>query len=163
MAEYDYVMKERAETLYIKHGLSMAEIARITGIAEGTLNRWARTGGKKVKGKYINGWRLRQQKYQEKKRTIDENLFAALDKLSKAVKKNVDSQGVYAAVQLYKLQAQSIEQARPEPLDKVRVFMMVFEWLLKYYREKQPDVFKVLGDGVDEVVQEFKKWAQRVD
>jgi hypothetical protein len=159
MGEYDYEKRDQAETLYVKYGMSIAEVSRLTGISVNTLDRWSRTGGEIVDGKFVSGWRLRQKNYQKKKRTIDENLFSALDKLSENLKDNLDSQNIYAAVQLYKLQMQSLERAKPEAVvDKSRIFMDVFEWLLKYFQEKNPGIFQQMGEHLEDVVKHFKEW-----
>jgi putative transposase len=152
-------MYDKAETLYVKYGMSIAEVSRLTGISVNTLERWSRTGGEIVDGKFVSGWRLRQKNYQKKKRTIDENLFSALDKLSENLKDNLDSQNIYAAVQLYKLQMQSLERAKPEAVvDKSRIFMDVFEWLLKYFQENNPGIFQQMGEHLEDVVKQFKVW-----
>jgi len=161
MAEYDFSTKERAENLYIKSGLTIAEIAKETGVSEKQLGRWAREGGKKIDGIFYSGWRIRQKEYQEKKRTIDENLFKALEKLAITAEKKADTQSVYAAVQLYKLEAESRQQAKPMPMDKTRVFMEIFEWILNYYHKKKPKVFKLMTENIkEEILEDFKKWVQ---
>lgn len=164
MAEYDYTVRERAENLYIKNGLTIAEIAKTTGVSERQLSRWSRDGGKQIDGQYCSGWRIRQKEYQEKKRTIDENLFEALEKLSKTAQENGDAQSVYAAVQLYKLETASRQQAKPVPIDKTLLYMEAFEWAIKYFTKKIPGMSsKIDKQAIETATIELKKWIKEKD
>ena len=141
--------RDEARELYVVDGLTFEQVAKATGIAASTLQKWSDE----------EGWRASRTEYRKSLQEIRRNTTALRRKLLSEALESCDPQMVYAAVRLENVaakQAPKTQAAEPE-IDRPKLFLEHVEFIAETLKEIDPEGLKVLAGNFETIIKRFKE------
>jgi transposase-like protein len=141
--------RAQARELYVIDGLTFAQVAEITGVAESTLKRWSSE----------EDWRGRRADYARDIRDIEDKTLRLRKKLIDEAIEKLDPQLVYAAARLEAIAARQSKKddAAALEVDKPAVFLEALQFIAETLKELDPEGLKVFARNYDEIVSHGKE------
>ena len=147
--EYSFEVRDKAEELYVEHGLTYDELAEKLGVARNTLISWGAQGH----------WKERRKDYLEAKRTLKQSLMSLRVAMMKKAAESKNTDDIYAMVKLERLvQAKEKKPEEKAPdIDRPRIFLEDMEFIAKTLQEVDPEGLKVFARNFALLVDRFKE------
>jgi len=142
-----------ARMLYVEQGKGLSEIEEMLGVSRQTLSEWKARSRRY--GEETDGWdqaRAAKEGYEAKLLTVRDSLMLQIEVAPLQASAYLDSLSKIEAI-LDKRARIAREAAETIARQKGEMFLAVVKDLIEYGRASSPELFSVLEDNFDELVQ----------